>query len=376
MIVALRISFLVLYLGFFHSNFCLAQTNATLMHDGIQRSYVYYVPSNWTPTASVPLMIVLHGLTQTGAGLMNITQFNSIAEANNFIVCYPDGINNAWNANMNITVSSADDLGFIEALASNFQTQWQTDPSRQYLVGFSNGGFMSHKLACESSMCFAAIASVSGNMSDTTYVNCNPDFSPSILHIHGTNDLVVPYNGGAQTGVSVDQTMAKWSTFLNCNGSPTQVQMPNTNFTDSSSPTLITYPNCEASLEHIKITGGGHQWPGISTLLGGAGIINMDFYSPQVIWDFLNGKSCPVLQSDEKVNIELKYGPNPFHSTLNLEWEIDAKISIYDFQGNQVFSCNITNKKNVLNLGHLSDGIYVIQYETTKGISFHKIQKN
>jgi hypothetical protein len=47
-------------------------------------------------------------------------------------------------------------------------------------------------------------------------------------------------------------------------------------------------------LKHIKIYGGGHQWPGIATVVGGAGTINMDFYSPQLIWNFLAPKSCSV----------------------------------------------------------------------------------
>lgn len=271
-----------------------SQVNSSIVHGGVTRTFVYYKPSSWTTGSHMPLLILLHGLTQTGAGVMDITQFNQIAEQNNFIVVYPDGINYAWNANMNVTVSTADDLGFIEVLAMHFQNQFNTDPLKQYLVGFSNGGFMSHKIACESSMCFAAIAAVSGNMSDTTYNNCTPQFTPSVLHIHGTSDAIVPYNGGSSSGVSVAQTMEKWRTFLSCDPTPNSAAMPNTNLIDLSSPTLITYQNCVSELKHIRIDGGGHQWPGIQTLVGGAGVINMDFYSPEIIWNFLSGKSCPV----------------------------------------------------------------------------------
>ena len=68
-----------------------AQTNDSFTHNGLTRNFVYYKPSSCTPTESLPLLIVLHGVTQTGSGLMNITGFNSIAESDNFIVCYPDG---------------------------------------------------------------------------------------------------------------------------------------------------------------------------------------------------------------------------------------------------------------------------------------------
>ena len=72
------------------------QTNASIQYDGETRTFVYYTPSGWNINQQVPILFLLHGLTQTGAGVMNITDFNSIAEDNNFIVCYPDGINNSF----------------------------------------------------------------------------------------------------------------------------------------------------------------------------------------------------------------------------------------------------------------------------------------
>lgn len=334
------------------------QTNGTFLHDGLNRSYVYYTPSTWNSTSSMPLLLVLHGLTQTGAGVMDITQFNQLAESNGFIACYPDGINNAWNANMNITVSTADDQGFLEQLALYFQQNFNTDPTRQYLVGFSNGGFMSHKMACESDMCFAAIASVSGNMSDTTYNQCAPSYQPALLHIHGTNDLVVPYNGGSQTGVSVDQTMNKWKSFLSCDPNPSTTAMPNNSLTDLSSPTLYTYQNCSSALKLIKITGGGHQWPGINTLVGGAGIINMDFYSPQVIWDFLSSKSCPSAGSLDLEKNAIKIFPNPATAELHLNGiASNAQIVVYSNQGKVILASQGVSK---INISELANGVYFL----------------
>jgi polyhydroxybutyrate depolymerase len=302
-------------------------------------------------------LILLHGLTQTGAGVMNINGFNDIAEQNNFIVCYPDGINNAWNANMNVSVSTADDKGFIETLAHYFQNNYNTDPRKQYLCGFSNGGFMSHKMACESSECFAAIATVSGNMSDTIYTNCNPQFSPAVLHIHGTADAVVPYNGGAATGVSVEQTMQKWANFISCDPTPVSVQMPNTNLVDLSSPERITYSNCNSLLELIKITGAGHQWPGIATLVGGAGTINMDFYSPQLIWDFLSGKSCPTNSIEEISFSEIRICPNPVKDKLTIQSSHKIDFEIYSMEGIRVL---FGQNQDEINVQNLKPGIYQI----------------
>jgi polyhydroxybutyrate depolymerase len=346
----------------------LGQTPSSITIGGVSRSYIYYTPSSWNPSQNVPLLIVLHGLTQTGAGLMDITQFNQIAEQNGFIVAYPDGENFAWNANMNLTVSSADDMGFIEALAQEFQNNFETDPLRQYLVGFSNGGFMSHRLACESSMCFAAIATVSGNMSDTTFLNCQPQFQPAVMHIHGTSDLVVPYNGGSSTGVSVDQCIEKWRTVLNCDPIPNTVNMPNTNLFDFSTPQRFSYINGTNVLELIKIEGGGHQWPGIQTLVGGAGIINMDFYSPDVIWEFLNGKSCPSNAIDE-MELKVKVYPNPSNGDVKISNGIPVNYSIFNIHGKVVMTGQ-TNEK--IDIEHFDCGVYYIQIDDAKPIKLIK----
>jgi polyhydroxybutyrate depolymerase len=304
---------------------------------------------------------------------MAITGFNEIAEQNQFIVCYPSGLNAAWNADMNVTVSTADDKGFIETLAQYFQSSYTTDPLKQYLCGFSNGGFMSHKMACESSMCFAAIASVSGNMSDITYANCNPQFTPAVLHIHGTADGVVPYGGGAGTGVSVDLTMEKWRDFLSCDATPEMVNMPNTSLIDLSSPQRYTYTNCIADLQHIKVNGGGHQWPGIATLVGGVGTINMDFYSPQVIWDFLNGKSCPSnsLNGMDDENVISVY-PNPTSDALIIEKSGLWNFEILDQRGVVLLSGNHSTE---IHLDQFIEGIYLLKIKNEDTFVVRRIVK-
>ncbi len=350
-----------------------AQTYITIDHNGVNRDVVYYLPSSYSPGQHLPLLIVLHGLTQTGPGIMAITGYNTIAEQNNFIVCYPSGLNNAWNADMNVTVSTADDQGFIEMLALYFQTNFTSDPLRQYLCGFSNGGFMSHKMACESSMCLAAIATVSGNMSDSTYANCNPQFTPSVMHIHGTADPVVPYGGGVSTGVSVNLTMEKWRTVLSCDATPSVFNMPNTSLIDLSSPQRYTYSNCIADLQHIKITGGGHQWPGIATLVGGAGTINMDFYSPQVIWDFLNGKACAANDlSDLGDDTEIIFYPNPATNALKIEKSGKWCFEIMDQFGRVQLS---GNEQTDIRLYELDSGIYLVKVTDSQGSVALRIMK-
>ncbi len=359
---------------FFHS---FSQTVVPLSHDGLLRNFIYYKPSTWDASQELPLLIVLHGLTQTAAGIMEITNFNTIAEENNFIVCYPDGNNNAWNANMNVSVSSTDDKGFIEKITAYFRLNFNTNPQKQYLCGFSNGGFMSHKMACESEDCFAAIATVSGNMSDTVYSNCNPKYLTSVLHMHGTTDAVVPYLGSITTGVSVSQTMDKWQQFLSCNPNPNSLDLPNPSLLDLSTVSRETYSNCNnSSLELIKIANGGHQWPGISTFVGGVGNINMDIYSPQIIWEFLNGKSCPNANLNELNSNQINISPNPFSTEINVESSLDIKNIILKDLNDKILYFT-TNAEKSISCDFLVPGVYFLNIETYDNQLFiKKIIKN
>ena len=358
---------LFLFLSIFSfKNKC--QVLQSLNHNGVDRVYFYYVPSDYSTDQSLPLLLILHGLTQTGGGVMDITNFNEIAEQEKFIAVYPSGLSNAWNANMNVSVSTADDKGFLEALISYFQQNFNTNPYQQYLCGFSNGAFMSHKMACESDLCFAAIATVSGTMSDTVYANCNPSHKTSVLHIHGTADAVVPSNGGVATGASVEMILEKWRNYLGCAQGTTTIDLPNTNLFDLSSAQRITYSACGGqALEHIKVSGGGHQWPGISTWNGGVGTINMDFYSPQIIWEFLASKSCATSGlSEEELAWEMY--PNPANEILVIKTKDNIeKVIVHDYTGKKLLEIIRNNEEVLLDIGGLKNGIYFIALSDKAG---------
>ena len=352
----------VLSIIFLKVNNSIAQSFTTFNHDGQTRTYTFYTPTNWTNDQSVPLLMVLHGLTQTGLGVMNITQFNVIAESEGFIAVYPDGLENTWNADMNVTVSTADDKGFLESLVQHFLNNFNVDESRIYFTGFSNGGFMSNKMACESELCIAGIATVSGNMSSTVYENCSPLRPTSVLHIHGTADAVVSYFGSPTTGVSVDASMEKWRNYLGCSSAPITENMPNPDLLDLSSPTLYKYLNCVGNheLQLVRILGGGHQWPGINTLVGGVGTINMDFYSPQFIWEFLRNKTCSKLKTPELRMFETNIYPNPSNGIFVLESNFTGEWKVLNQLGQEVKRFSTKFGNNDINISELEKGVYWI----------------
>lgn len=347
-----------------------AQSPGTIQHDGLDRTYTYFVPDN-LPNTPVPLVFVLHGTTQDGEGIMNISEFNTYAEENDFIVIYPDGVNGFWNADLGAVGSIADDLGFIEALVAKFDTDFNIDLQKLYSCGFSAGGYLSYILACQSQYCFAAIASVAGTMTQNTVDGCNPIHSTAVMQIHGTSDFVVGYNGSQFAGLGVDQIIEYWRTANGCANDPIIQDIPNTNILDLSTVQRFTWLPCDGSSELIlfKVEGGGHQWPGTNATLGGLGAINRDISATEEIWAFFSQHACPAdLVSIEETNsAEITIFPNPAQDFIylkNLPSDHSVIASIFDQTGRLVLSTSTSS--NNINVSMLESGQYFVSITDAK----------
>jgi polyhydroxybutyrate depolymerase len=182
------------------------------------------------------------------------------AEANSFILVYPQGscLNGAshWNPCPidGDNKSTADDVGFVEAMISEISSQYNLDMERIYAAGYSNGGMMAYGLANYKSDLIAAVASVSGTM-----LNCiGPTSHPMpVIHLHGTSDGVVSYNGSNDWN-SVQSTLDYWTSFNNTISTPTI-------YTDNTGGMTIEHyvygqGDNSVSVEHYKYIGGDHVW--------------------------------------------------------------------------------------------------------------------
>jgi polyhydroxybutyrate depolymerase len=121
------------------------------------------------------------------------------------IVVHPNGLNNSWNGGSlccgQSQSSGVDDEGFMRATIKQLSEQACVDPKRVYATGLSNGGAMSHLLACRAADVFAATAPVSmGNGARP----CNPARPISLIMYRETNDSLVPFNGGTFPGAMAD----------------------------------------------------------------------------------------------------------------------------------------------------------------------------
>ncbi|MGA3213083.1 MAG: PHB depolymerase family esterase, partial [Terriglobales bacterium] len=161
---------------------------------GITREYLLHVPGSLPADKLAPLVMVFHGGLGRGRGMPEFTHFDRVADEHGFIVAYPYGVNGHWNDTRGF--SSADDVGFARALIADVQHSYRADSKRVYASGISNGGFFSNRLACELADQIAAIAVVAATMPEKLVPDCKPVLPMSVMFIQGTNDPLVPINGG------------------------------------------------------------------------------------------------------------------------------------------------------------------------------------
>jgi len=282
----------VLFIILTVSELLVAQVNGGFVHGGIQRNYILYRPQNQLPDEKLPLMIVLHGYTQSANSVMLYTGFNQVAEENRFVVAYPEGINASWNAGI-MGGSTADDTGFLTTLIDTLIKKAWIDPSRVYACGMSNGGFMSYRLACEAGERFAAIGSVAGTMTFLSAQSCMPAVSMPVVHIHGTADVIVPYDGNNAMH-SVSAVLNLWKGFDSCQkGTPSFVL--HDDHPDNSWVEQYDWTDCAGNSEVrlYKVVNGGHTWPG-AVDVSGLGATNRDISASEVIWEFVGRFSRAV----------------------------------------------------------------------------------
>ncbi len=266
--------------GDYNSDECYLNTNAqTLVHDGMNREYIIYVPNSYDGTSAVPLLFNFHGFGGSASQFLNDADMRAEAEANSFILVYPQGscLNGAshWNPCPidGDNKSTADDVGFVEAMISEISSQYNLDMERIYAAGYSNGGMMAYGLANYKSDLIAAVASVSGSMLDCLGDTSHP---MPVVHLHGTSDGVVSYNGSNDWN-SVQSTLDYWTSFNNT------ISTPTINVDTTGGMTIEHYVyglgDNSVSVEHYKYIGGDHVW--FNELYQGQNASNL-------VWSFMS----------------------------------------------------------------------------------------
>jgi polyhydroxybutyrate depolymerase len=194
------------------------------------RPYGLKVPAGYDGGHPVPLVVLLHGYTANGATQAAYFRLNEQADKAGFLLATPNGTrdlmgNRFWNATdacCDWFRTGVDDVAYIDAVIDEIAARYPVDPARVFMVGHSNGAFMSHRYACDRSDRVAAIVTLAG-MQWKDQSHCKPSSPVSVLQVHGRNDETVKYDGGAMpNGAAYPgavETVDDWAKQNGCTGS-------------------------------------------------------------------------------------------------------------------------------------------------------------
>ena len=270
------------------------------------RKVLVHVPATLDPAQPAPLVLALHGGGGHAEFMADDAHYalQKKADEAGFIVAFPNGYSKlpgekfaTWNAGGccgDARDRGVDDVAFARAVVAAVQARWRVDAARVFATGMSNGGMMSHRLACEAADVFRAVASVAGT--DATD-RCTPSRPISVLHIHARDDTHVLFDGGAGPGafrdtskvmnfVSVPETVARWVARDRCSG-------PVRRTLDVPGAFCEVHAGCADGREvQLCVTEtGGHSWPGAPTVRRGKPGASTALDANDVIWRFFEQAS-------------------------------------------------------------------------------------
>lgn len=361
-----------------------AQQNISdsLQHQNYQRQYIVHLPPAYNNNSPTPAVIVLHGGSGNYQSVQGFTQMNFVSNQNDFLAIYPQGIGNAppgysWADGRNTTADQAgiDDVGFMSKLIDTLYNDYNIDTNRVYICGFSNGGFMTQRLACETPELFAAIGGLGCSMDTNLIQTCNPNQAVPMAYFSGTADPEVPYNGGAMNNptvtpiVALDTAVQFWVNNNNCQTAEPVVNIPDNVPEDSSTVELYRYTNCDCDADFFfyKIINGGHTWPGVPVpQFPQLGNTNEDIHASYLLWDFFSQFSNVTGVVENVKDNSFYLYPNPTNGSIYLQSEENiANIILFDMIGQQRFLKIIND--GYIDLSHLSSGIYLLMIEFSNG---------
>jgi len=272
-------------------------------------SYIVEVPPDTSVKHPLPLIIDLHGYSETAAIQASFSALGSYGSTHGFITVTPQ-VNEAVQ-HWVITPGSADQK-FLGDLITHLTRTLCVDNHRIFVAGYSNGAFMASALACSYADEIAAVATVSGIQAPP---GCHPTRPVPVIAFHGTADPFVPYQGGvgpaaknlpAPNGVGtlgahldskgvkgisasilpIPTEEARWAARNGCSKSP---KITNA----ASGVTLIAYrcPN-NATVELYRENGDGHVWAGSEAMVAIASIVGKTTFAisaDQLMWKFFVG---------------------------------------------------------------------------------------
>jgi len=257
--------------------------NCTIASSGGNRTYMVHVPATYTRATDVPLVIDMHGFTSNAGAQRGLSGWLQLSNTKNFIAVWPQGLSNSWNAQGQCCGNStANDPLFIRDIVASIKLAANITIAKVWATGLSNGGSMSHTMACGSADVFSAVGPVSftlsgGNSTAAIIAACQPSRPVAVFSFHGLADNTVPYNSGVLDAIGAPQTLDAWVQIQRCSTTSVMRQL-------TSETVCEIHSGCGgASNQQValcSVTGGPHVlYPNVT----GAGIASFlyDFFQAQ-----------------------------------------------------------------------------------------------
>lgn len=350
----------------FHTALMADWVDKSFEFEGHHRQYRIYFPEGYSESKSYSLVLGLHGLWGNMYGFPNdVSDFHKIADTADIIIVYPQGLDNppplgtGWNSSAGMLglypSENINDVGFINAVTDSMQANYPIIKEQTYLFGFSNGGFMAQKIACEANERYAAIASIAGTLGNKINY-CNPERKVPIIHFHGTFDVNVSYFNPPM-GRSVSALMGLWSKNYNCTGREI-IKVPDI-AADGYTIEHHVYKDCDERLEHFKVYNAFH-------ILLNKGFNDISY--PEEMWRFFRYQKDTSVATNINLHRQnqIKVYPVPTSDILNIELpsvenQKNITVNILDYTGRQIAILPaIGNRTLRFDCSQLPNGIYLV----------------
>ena len=251
-------------------------TKGTITVAGLTRTYSTYVPRDLAKGA--PLVVVMHGAGENGARMRVETGygFERLADEHGFAVVYPNAYGGYWDVctvagDVSANGRNIDDVGFLTGMVAKLVGEINADPGRVFAAGSSRGGFMAFRLALEAPSRFRAVAAVSANVPSPENFKCKPagQGTPSVMIMNGTDDPLVPFDGGSVSVLGLFYRMGKVRSsresgqyFADLNHITGTPERNETQVADGVRVEQVLWRNnSKVEVELVAIHGGGHGIP-------------------------------------------------------------------------------------------------------------------
>jgi polyhydroxybutyrate depolymerase len=265
--------------------------------NGNTRTFLVHLPQGYDSQQHYPVVILLHGLDQEASEMARLTHFNEFADRDSIIAVYPNSLHGRWNLGggqpreyrrdpyrrpgiygggyppgprpqdgERREGGRTPDIQFFNRMLDKLAIHYSVDTRRIYATGLGDGGFMTLRIGCSMADRVAAIAPVDAAM--PRMLNCVPSRPIPAIFMNGTDDPIVPYDGGRYKDgnlhlFSAEDTAKEWARLNHCSEKPSESKLPAPKEGGKDTKVYI-FEGCQegAQVALYTVKNGGHTWPG------------------------------------------------------------------------------------------------------------------